>query len=122
MIDVQGIPPRNPLHEHVREQLDEVLARVRSGKVPVKVTFDDENGPKGGPDIRCTITVRIPRRAEIVVTHLADTARLAFDGAFDSVRRQVERRREERRDRARRPKKYYAAKRLLEGGTSGATA
>jgi len=122
MIDVQGIPTRDRLHGYVRDQLAEVLARVRSGKVPVKVMFEDVNGPKGGPDIRCTITVRIPRRAEIVVGQVAETARLAFDGAFDGVRRQVERRRQERRTLARRPKKYYAARRLLEGGASGAAA
>lgn len=123
MIDIQGLVSRDPLHDHAEAQLAEVLARIRSGKVPVKVTFADENGPKGGPDTRCTITVRIPRRAEVVASHLAETPRLAFDAAFDTVRRQIERRQDERRERARRPKKYYAARRLLEGGgTSGAAA
>jgi ribosome-associated translation inhibitor RaiA len=120
MIDVQGIPARDPLHDHVEAQLAEVLVRVRPGKVPAKVTFEDENGPKGGPDIRCTVTVRMPRRAEIIGEHVAPTARLAFDGAFESIRRQVGRRKAQRIDRARRPKKYYAAKRLMEGGTSAA--
>jgi ribosome-associated translation inhibitor RaiA len=119
MIDIQGISPRDPLHDRVLAQLGEVLSPIRTGKVPAKVTFEDENGPKGGPDIRCTITVRLPRRAEIVVEDLAETPRLAFDGAFESLRRQVVQRRDERRDVARRPKKYYVAKRLLEGGPAG---
>jgi ribosome-associated translation inhibitor RaiA len=122
MIDVQGIPTRNRLHGYVQEQLARVLARTRAGKVPARVVFGDENGPKGGRDTRCTVTVRVPRRAEIVVEHVAESPRLAFDGAFDSVRRQVDRRRDERRDQARRPKKYYAARRLLEGGPSGVAA
>lgn len=117
MIDVQGISPRDPLHTRTVQHLTQVLQRLRLGKAPVRVSFVDENGPKGGPDTRCTITVRFPRRAEVVVEAVGDSARAAFDGAFPSLKRQVVRRRDARRELRRRPKKYYVAKRLLAGGT-----
>jgi hypothetical protein len=122
MIDVYGISPRDPLHARVLEHLGDVLSPLRLGKVPARVSFEDENGPKGGPDTTCTITVRIPRRKDIVVGERAATARLAFDAAFECLRRQVVDRRDAQRGQRRRPKKYYLAKQLLEGNMPGAAA
>lgn len=119
-IDIQGIPPRGALRARIVREMEEILGRLRVGKVPARVTFEDENGPKGGPDIRCTLAVRMPRRAEVVVERVAETPRLAFDAAFASLKRQIERRRGGGRTKARRPKKYYVAKRLLEGGLGAA--
>jgi hypothetical protein len=50
------------------------------------------------------------------VEHTAQTGRLAFDGAFAVLERQLERYRERDRDERRHPKKYFVAKRLLTGG------
>jgi hypothetical protein len=49
------------------------------------------------------------------VEHLAETPRLAFDAGFSALERLLERYRERQRDSGRRPKKYFAAKRLTEG-------
>jgi ribosome-associated translation inhibitor RaiA len=118
MIDVQGLSPRDPLHAHITGELGDLLSVVRTGKVPAKVTFGDEDGPRRGPAIRCTITLRIPRQAEVAVHEMAKTPRAAFDAALDLARRQVTQRKEARRDRARRPKKQYAAKQEIEGPTA----
>ena len=48
--------------------------------------------------------------------HAAETSRPAFDEAFRSLERQIERYRERDRDNRRHPKKYYAARLLLQGG------
>jgi hypothetical protein len=47
------------------------------------------------------------------VEHTAGTARLAFEGGFGALERRLDRYRE--REGGRRPKKYFAAKRLTEG-------
>jgi hypothetical protein len=51
-----------------------------------------------------------------VVGEHAATARRAFDEALDALDRRLGREKELRRDKARRPKKYFAAKRLLSDG------
>jgi len=82
------------------------------------VQFADENGPKGGPAARCSVTVDLPRRPELHADVAADSPRLAFEQAFAMLERQIERDRARRREERRRPKKYYLAKRLLEPGAS----
>ena len=82
----------------------------------VKTTFFDDDGPKGGPAIRRAISVRVPYRPLIRVEHISTTGRLAFEGAFATLERQLERYRERVRDIKRRPKKYFVAKRLLADG------
>ncbi|PWU24350.1 MAG: hypothetical protein C5B48_06870 [Candidatus Rokuibacteriota bacterium] len=82
-----------------------------------QAAFFDDNGPKGGRGMRCALTVRVPYRPAVRVEHTAETARLAFDLSFKSLERQLARYRELDRDRRRYPKKYFAAKRLLEGET-----
>jgi ribosome-associated translation inhibitor RaiA len=66
--------------------------------------------------MRCAVAVRVPYRPLIRVEHVSVTARLAFDGTFAALERQLERYRERNRDIRRRPKKYFVAKRLLAGG------
>ena len=66
--------------------------------------------------MRCAIDVRVPYRSPIRVEHVATTSRLAFDSAYATLERQIERYRERDRDIRRRPKKYFVAKRLLTGG------
>lgn len=82
-----------------------------------QVAFFDDDGPKGGRAVRCGLTVRVPYRPAVRVEHTAETPRLAFDASFKSLERQLERYREMDRDRRRYPKKYFAAKRLLESET-----
>jgi ribosome-associated translation inhibitor RaiA len=96
----------------VRRKMTAVLGRLTVKPVRAQVTFFDDDGPKGGPAVRCAVTVRLPYRPSIRVEQSATTARLAFDGAFQALDRQLERYRTQGRDLQRRPKKYYAAKRL----------
>jgi|SRR5437870_1581803 len=104
--------------DHVRSRITQALERVTSRRTAAKVIFADVNGPKGGVGTRCTIVAEMPRRREVSVEELADTAEVAFDAAFAALKQSVTRDHERRRELARRPKKYFLAKRLLSSDTS----
>jgi ribosome-associated translation inhibitor RaiA len=121
MIDIRGISDEHPLQGHVRRTLSAALARLRPAPLGVQVRFVDDNGPKGGVDTRCALTVRVPFRPLIRVEHMGQSARHAFDQALAVLGRQLERDEARARDARRRPKKYYAAARLLadQGAAAG---
>lgn len=99
--------------EHVTAALEKALGRLAIQPMSARATFTDVNGPKKGVDIACTVLVTVPSRPTLRVTRRATSARLAFDACLDVAVRRLE----ETFDRAeairRRPKKYYAAKRML---------
>ena len=95
-------------------------ARIRAllmarGIEPSRVTveFVDQNGPKGGPAVRCAANVTLARHPALHVEAIDTTSRRAFDAVLESLDRRLSRFVGRLRDRARRPKKYFAAKRLL---------
>lgn len=115
-INIRGIPTDPALSARVARRVSAALAPLRVKPVAARVTFFDENGPKGGIAIRCALMVRLPYRPAVRVEHTAETARLAFDGGFAMLERQLARYRIRARDLRRRPKKYFIAKRLLTAG------
>ncbi len=119
VIDIRGIAGNRLLKAHVRKQMTGALARLRVAPLGARVLFVDENGPKGGIDIRCALTVRLPFQPSVRVEHMGQTPRRAFDEAFTVLERQLERDVERARQSRRRPKKYYVAKRLLSTGGEG---
>ena len=112
-IDIRGMDDR-ALCARVSRRVTAALGRLRVSPVAAQVVFFDDDGPKGGVATRCALTVRLPYRRALRVEHVAETPRLAFDGGFAVLERQLARFRE--RERRRRPKKYYVAKRLLTAG------
>ncbi len=114
-IEIVGLGNDPGLSTRVNEHLSEALARLSVEPVGAEVRFFDDNGPKGGRATRCAITVRVPRRRAIRTEETAVTPWIAFDGAFKAAERRLTSDRARLRDRRRRPKKYYVAKRLLEG-------
>jgi ribosome-associated translation inhibitor RaiA len=104
--------------DHVRSRILQTLERVSSRRTAAKVIFADVNGPKGGVGTRCTIVAEIPGRRELSVEELGDTVEVAFDAAFAALKQRVTRDHERRRELARRPKKYFLAKRLLSPDTN----
>lgn len=97
----------------VTADLESALALLGVAPTTACATFTDENGPKGGPAIRCALEVKQPRRSAVHVETVATTQRLAFEGALAKLERAVARRRKITRDAKRRPKKYFAARRVL---------
>ena len=115
-IEIRGIPTDPALRARARRQLTALLTRLSVQPVAAQVTFFDENGPKGGRAIRCALTVRVPYRRTVRVEHLAETPRLAFDGSFPTLERELGEYAERARDERRHPKKYYVAKRVRQLG------
>jgi ribosome-associated translation inhibitor RaiA len=113
-IEISGIKD-SALRTVISKRVGAALKPLQVQPVAAQVTFFDDDGPKGGRAVRCALTVRVPYRPTVRVEHTAETPRLAFDATFKSLERQLERYRERDRDSRRHPKKYYVAKRLIEG-------
>ena len=120
-VEISGLRGAAALRARIGERVTAALEPIKLAPVSAHVAFFDDNGPKGG-GIRCAFTVRLPYRPALRVEHTAETARLAFDGGFGALERLLERYREQDRDSRRRPKKYFAAKRVTEGLPSAARA
>ena len=112
VIMVEGVHD-TALAARIYQKISETLERVDPPPTRAKVIFADENGPKGGVGIRCTIVNDMPRRRDFSVTELGDTYELAWDTAYAAFDTSITRDRARRRDLVRRPKKYFLAKRLL---------
>src|SRR5262249_23982741 len=122
-IAIRGIRQDSQLTARAAARLEAALASLHVAPISARVTFFDDNGPRGGLGMRCAISVGVPYRPPLPrVDRVAPTSRLAFDGAFASLERQLERYRQRNRDIKRRPKKYFAAKRLLTAGLEKAGA
>lgn len=106
---IQGIAAADPLRDVVVPKLEAVLRRGRVRATASVVTFSDINGPKGGVDIQCAVTVETPGRPARHASALAADARLALDGALEALERELRKDQGKRRDLARRPKKYFVA-------------
>jgi ribosome-associated translation inhibitor RaiA len=113
LIDIGGLKITPTFRARIARQLRRALASVRTSPVHVRVTFSDVNGPKGGLDVRCAIDVRIPQTAPWHVEEMHERDVTAFDRALATVARRIRERLGRRQQAARRPKKYYAARRLL---------
>ncbi|MGH7265200.1 MAG: HPF/RaiA family ribosome-associated protein [Candidatus Rokuibacteriota bacterium] len=114
-IDIRGIAGDRTLQRHVTAELRTLASRLGLEPLEAQAAFADENGPRGGVDIRCGLTVKLPRRPMIHAEHVAETARLAYDGAAAALERSLARDRDRARELRRRPKKYFVAKTLREG-------
>ena len=111
-IEMTGVDPGRVVAALARRRLAAALGRLTVTPVRARIVFFDDDGPKGGPAVRCALTIRLPYRPLVRVEEAAGAPRQAFDGAFASLERQLERYRERQRESRRRPKKYYAARRL----------
>jgi ribosome-associated translation inhibitor RaiA len=119
MIEVMTPKGAPPVGARVRARLAGIFAVRGIDVARLSVAFVDENGPKGGAAARCRVSVSLPRRPALCVEHTATTPRLAFDGVLETLERRLDRARGRLRDGARRPKKYFAAGRLLTGAALG---
>ena len=82
----------------VHNGLDRVCDRVRQ----VLVRLADVNGPRGGDDKHCVVSVRLASGDHIRVNALDACPYRAVDGAVNRLKRVVTERRRRRRDRRRR--------------------
>lgn len=110
---IAGLAIAPSLRRRVVQRIRRALVGVQTSPIDVHVTFADVNGPKGALDVRCAIDVRIPRTAPLHAEALAERDVTAFDRSAAIITRRIAQRLLRRQESERRPKKYYAAKRLL---------
>ena len=112
-LEIEGIGGQSALRALVARKITTMFDGQRAKPRMVRIGFVDVNGPKGGVDIRCGITVEVARRPTIHAEERAATHRLAFDAALDALGKRLTSDRGRLRTERRHPKKYYLAKRLL---------
>ena len=112
-LEVTGLPITPSLRSRITRRIRRAIVGVQTSPIHVHVTFTDVNGPKGGRDVRCAIDVGMPRTAPMHAEALAERVTIAFDRSAALITRRITRRLLRRQESGRRPKKYYAAKRLL---------
>ena len=97
---VRGLEDPSALREQVERRLQFALGRFGHEVARVTVRLCDENGPRGGVDKRCHLTVRGPRLATVVIDERNSVAEAAVDlaagRASRAVARLLDRRREAR--------------------------
>jgi len=112
-IEIAGLAIAPALRTRVVQRVRRALVGVQTSPVHVHVTFSDVNGPKGGLDVRCAIDVRIPQTPPLHVEEAAERDVTAFDQSAAMISRRIAEQLGRRQESGRRPKKYYAARRLL---------
>jgi putative sigma-54 modulation protein len=87
------------LKAYVQEHLVEPIERLYDDEASeIDISLVDNNGPKGGVDKDCRVTVRLPGLSAIHVTETAETLHQAIDLARDRLGNTVKRTLEKRRD------------------------
>jgi ribosome hibernation promoting factor len=112
-IEFAGLAIAPALRTRIVQRVRRALVGVETSPVQVHVTFSDVNGPKGGLDVRCAIDVKIPQTPALHAEEVAERDVTAFDRSAAMISRRIAERLERRQESGRRPKKYYAARRLL---------
>jgi putative sigma-54 modulation protein len=105
-VDTQGFRETAAL---AVERMTRLLAEFPLSATTAHIRFTDENGPKGGEDTRCTLTVKYPGHPPVHVGEVAASPRVALDAAVGKLEWRLKRLREAERVNRRHPKKYFAA-------------
>jgi len=94
----RGLEASDSLREHTVRRIHLHLSRFGQDVSAVAVRIGDVNGPRGGLDKRCRITVRGPRLRLSTLEELSADAYAAVDSAVARVARAVGRDLERARD------------------------
>jgi putative sigma-54 modulation protein len=87
------------LKDYVREHLVEHVERLYDDEAAeIDISLVDNNGPKGGVDKDCRVTVRLPGLSAIHVTETSETLHQAVDAVRDRLVTALKRTLEKRRD------------------------
>ena len=108
-VEVHGLASAHPTARRAADRVLALLAQHEVRATSTGLRFTDLNGPKGGRDSRCNVTIKVAKRPATSVTAVAASPRLAVDAALDKLERRLARLRESTRDARRHPKKYFVA-------------
>jgi putative sigma-54 modulation protein len=109
-IEIEGVV--HGLRGEIESRLVKAVGHAPARPTTALVNFMDVNGPKGGVDIRCSLTLRVPPRKEVHVEAMGSTPALAFAAAADLLDRRLQRQVGRAVAAQRRPKKYFVANAL----------
>jgi hypothetical protein len=114
-VDLVGLSGPVARRLRVAARIRRTLTALPERATSARLTFTDQDGPRGGPVVRCAATVTLAGWGRLHVEDQGSTPGLALAGALDRLERRLDRRREIEREGKRRPKKYYAAARVARG-------
>ena len=97
-IRIQGTAADHKLRAHALHRVQFCLGRFGKEVQSVTASFADMNGPKGGIDIRCRVSVRGPRLGTISLESQQHDAYVAIADLLDRTQRAVRRQLDRRRD------------------------
>jgi putative sigma-54 modulation protein len=87
------------LKAYVDEHLVSHIERFADDEAAeIDISLVDTNGPKGGVDKECRVTVRLPGLSAVHVTETADSLFPAIDASRDRLEKTLKRTLERRRD------------------------
>lgn len=94
------LPDTMELREHIDRRLGFALGKFGDKVSQVAVHLVDQNGPRGGVDIRCKIHVQLHPHGALFIEQDESSPEQAVDGAIhrlgQAVRRELERQRHSR--------------------------
>ncbi|MFO0973439.1 MAG: ribosome-associated translation inhibitor RaiA [Phycisphaerae bacterium] len=85
------------LRDHVNRRLKFAIGRFTKRVAEVRVALSDVNGPKGGPDKRCRITLEIIPSGGLMAEETQADLFAAVSGAAERVKHALKRELERRR-------------------------
>jgi putative sigma-54 modulation protein len=86
-VRLRGIENTDSLRDHATRRVHIQLSRFGPEISEVLVRISDLNGPRGGIDKHCRITLRGRRFRELVLDEVSVDPRLAVDAALDRIAR-----------------------------------
>jgi putative sigma-54 modulation protein len=84
------------VQEHLVGHIEKLCDDQEASEIDISLV--DTNGPKGGMDKECRVTVRLPGLSAIHVTEAAETLHQAIDASRDRMENTLKRTLERRRD------------------------
>lgn len=97
----RGLEPSDSFREHVHRRVHSQMSRFGGAVRAVIVRIADVNGPKGGADKRCQVTLRGSRLRPLTIEDLSTDVYSALDTALEraarAAGREIERARSARR-------------------------
>ncbi|NQW04902.1 MAG: ribosome-associated translation inhibitor RaiA [Acidobacteria bacterium] len=88
-IHTHGLDLTDGIHEHVHRRLRYALGRFSDKLTRIVVRLSDENGPRGGVDKRCLVTVGVPGQPDVVVKASKSDLFVAVDRAANGAWRSL---------------------------------
>ena len=88
-ITTQAVPLTSTLRELVHTRLQYALGRFAHRIGDAAASFEDLNGPRGGPDVQCRIKLQLRPRGEVNVSAVAASPGAALSEAAQRASRCV---------------------------------